>query len=62
VYIDNTVTSLKAFHCTFRKSTSTNAVEVAGSARAMVLASCCGNGALHASLTGYHDYVSDSTI
>ncbi len=62
VMIDNTVSSLKAYHTTFRKSTAAYAIEVSGAARSMVLASCCGNGPLHASLTGYHDYIYDSTI
>ena len=63
VYIDGTVTSLKAFHSTFRKADSTNAIEVSGTTtRNMVLADCCGNGQLSSYLGGYHDYVYDATI
>ena len=63
VYIDGAVSSLKAFHSTFRKSTSTNAIEVNGATnRSMVLARCCGNGDHGTYLIGYHDYVYDASI
>jgi hypothetical protein len=62
-YIDNTVTSLKAYHTTFRKSTAANAIEVSGSTtRDMLLVNCSGNGPLGTYLGGYHDYVYDSSI
>ena len=61
VYIDNTVTSLKAYHSTFRKADATYAIHATRSTD-FTLAACCGNGALHSDVTGYHDYVWDSSI
>lgn len=62
VYIDNSVTSLKAYHSTLRKVDAGYAIHVSGAARAMTLAGCCGNGPLHPNLTGYHDYSWDAAI
>ena len=62
VYIDNSVTSLKAYHSTFRKASGSYAIHVSGAAREMILAGCCGNAALHPNLLGYHDYVWDSGV
>jgi hypothetical protein len=63
VVIDGAVTSLKALHSTFRKSTSTEAIYVSGSTmRTFIFGKCCGNGSIDAHCDGYHDYDSDATI
>jgi hypothetical protein len=61
--IDGAVASLNAGHTTFRKADATYAIKVSGATtRPMTLARCCGNGPLSPLLSGYHDYVYDSTI
>jgi hypothetical protein len=63
VIIDGSVTSLKAYHTIFRKSTALNAIEVSSvTPRDMLLANCSGNGPLSTYLGGYHDYTYDSTV